>query len=96
MALSEHVLRSDGQDLASSCSYHSLLALLLLPCSSLITTDKGYTGLSTPMDRKSSVDLSQSGRMSTGIERTEGEKAKYFKNISFTTMSPAKHAASLF
>lgn len=43
---SEHVLRGDGQDLASSCSYRSLLALLLLPCFPLITTDKGYTGLS--------------------------------------------------
>lgn len=45
LAVTEHVLRGDGQDLASSCSYHSLLALLLLPCSELITTDKGHTGI---------------------------------------------------
>lgn len=45
LAPTEHVLRADGQGLASSSSYHSLLALLLLPCSQLITTDKGHTGL---------------------------------------------------
>lgn len=45
LALTEHVLRGDGQDLASSYSYHSLLALLLLLCFPLITTDKGHTGL---------------------------------------------------
>ncbi|KAI9540751.1 hypothetical protein NQZ68_038063 [Dissostichus eleginoides] len=45
LALSEHVLRGDGQDLASSCSYRSLLALLLLPYFPLITTDNGSTGL---------------------------------------------------
>lgn len=51
--LSERVLRCDWQVLASSCSYRSLLALLLLlltpllplQCSSLITTDRGQTGL---------------------------------------------------
>lgn len=45
LALTEHVLRGDGQDLASSCSYRSLLALPLLLCFPLITTDKGHTGL---------------------------------------------------
>lgn len=45
LAPTEHVLRADGQGLASSSSYHSLLALLLLPRYQLITTDKGHTGL---------------------------------------------------
>lgn len=45
LASTEHVLRKDGQGLASSSSYHSLLALLLLLRSQLITTDKGHTGL---------------------------------------------------
>lgn len=39
--LGKHVLRGDGRGLASSCSYRSLLALLLLPCFSVITADKG-------------------------------------------------------
>lgn len=45
LASTEHVLTADGQDLASSSSYRSLLALLLLLCFQLITTDKGHTGL---------------------------------------------------
>lgn len=44
-ASTEHELRADGQSLASSSSYRSLLAPLLLLCSQLIATDKGCTGL---------------------------------------------------
>ena len=42
-ALGKHVLRGDGRDLASFCSYRSLLALLFLPWFSLISADKRNT-----------------------------------------------------
>lgn len=43
------------------------------------------------MGRISRADLSGSGKMSTGMERTEGEKAK-----DLTGMSSAKYASSQF
>lgn len=95
LELSEHVLRGDGQDLASSCSYRSLLALLLLPCFLLIKTDRGYTGLCLHqwIERVVLTCLSLWG-MNTGRERMGEvlERAQDFKNIS-TDMSPAKYAA---
>lgn len=72
-ALSKHVLRGDGRDLASFCSYRSLLALLFLPCFSLISADKGNTVFRmchrVILTRVSSGEWEQV-RLSSGIGRT--------------------------
>lgn len=80
-----------------------LLLLLSLPVSAspppVLPTNHNWQGthrtLSTPMDRKSRADLSQSEGMNTGKERIEG----VIKPVRFQEHQPhgpAKCAASLF
>lgn len=83
LAFREHVLRGDGQDLASSCSYRSVLALLLLPCFPLITTDKGDAGLW--MERVVLTCLGEWAQVERG-ETGGGGLNSGFRNISTTVL----------